>query len=54
MDSVSYETPERTYEDNPFWGEYGTNHCVPNMHLWVRDMRTPFWITQMRNESNKF
>ena len=36
--------------DDEFNGEYGTNHAIPNMHLWVQDMRTPWWLACMRNE----
>ncbi len=36
--------------DNPFFGEYGTNHCIPGIRQWVRDMRTPWYIAEMRND----
>ena len=35
--------------DDLFWGEYGTNVHVPGISEWVRDMRTPWWVAQMRN-----
>ena len=36
--------------EDPFWGEYGTNHNIPNMRLWVRDVRTPWIVTALRTD----
>ena len=33
-----------------FWGEYGTNHCLPNMHTWAKEMRVPWHIATLRND----
>ena len=43
-------TTTTTGDDDSFWGEYGTNHNIPNMRLWVRDVRTPWILTALRND----
>ena len=29
-------------------GEYGTNFAIPNFTLWVRDMKIPWWLADLR------
>jgi hypothetical protein len=36
-----------------FFGEYGTNHAIPNIHMWVQDMRIPYWLAMFRNDMTK-
>ena len=53
-DYLTYEPPAPTYDDaDPFWGEYGTNARIPGISQWVKDMRIPYWIAEMRNMSKR-
>ena len=30
-------------------GEYGTNFAIPGFTDWVRDMKVPWWVADLRN-----
>lgn len=49
MNELQLTTTGDVKEDT-FWGEYGTNHDIPNMALWVRDVRTPWIIASLRTD----
>jgi len=53
FDYLHYRPPPRADNDDPFFGEYGTNTHIPGIAQWVQDMRVPYWIAEMRN-CNKF
>ena len=31
-----------------FNGEWGTNHHLPHIKQWVEELRTPWWVVEMR------
>ena len=49
FDYLHYRPPSRADNDDPFFGEYGTNMHIPGIAQWVQDMRIPYWIAEMRN-----
>ena len=30
-------------------GEYGSNFAIPGLTLWVRDMKIPWWLADLRS-----
>lgn len=52
-DYLHYRPPPRADNDDPFFGEYGTNTHIPGIAQWVQDMRIPYWIAEMRNCNKK-
>ena len=37
-------------QQDPFWGEYGMNMHIPNMSLWVWDMKVLYYVACIRSD----
>jgi hypothetical protein len=46
-EDVQCPVPELSGQDS-FFGQYGTNKNIPGIQQWVKDMRTPWWLADMR------